>query len=69
MSDDALGGRLQLAVGLNPGDSGGPVVNRRGELVAMNVGRVEMFNGRPIQGVGAALPVERIRAMLGIGNQ
>lgn len=57
-------GYLQLAAGLNPGDSGGPVVNRHGEVVAMNVGRVESMKGRPIQGIGFALPAERIRRAL-----
>lgn len=58
------GSFLQIAADLNPGDSGGPVLNRQGQVVGMNVGRIETLKGRPAQGIGFALPIETIKSFL-----
>ena len=54
------GSLLQIAADLNPGDSGGPVFNRQGQVVGMNIGRIETSKGRPVQGIGLALPIQTI---------
>jgi S1-C subfamily serine protease len=51
--------RIQLDAALNPGNSGGPVLDRRGKVVGMVVGGV--FPGT---GVNMAIPVSHLRCFL-----
>ena len=52
-------GQLQLDIAVNPGNSGGPLLDERGGLVGIVVarGRIEMG----AQGIGIAVPIARIR--------
>ena len=62
---------IQIAASLNPGDSGGPLLNSAGQLIGINVGRVESLRGRAIQGIGIAIPsrtVQEVVAKLTGGN-
>ena len=57
----ALGdGRLQLGISVNPGNSGGPLVDERETLVGIVVARGDVQRG--VQGIGVAVPTAPIRA-------
>jgi S1-C subfamily serine protease len=51
-------GSLQLGIALNPGNSGGPVVDAEEHLVGIAVARADPTAGA--QGIGVAVPVEKI---------
>lgn len=53
-------GRLQLGISVNPGNSGGPLVDERENLVGIIVARGDPSRG--VQGIGLAVPVAPIRA-------
>jgi S1-C subfamily serine protease len=53
-------GSLQLGIALNPGNSGGPVVDAHEHLVGIAVARADPAAGA--QGIGVAVPVEQILA-------
>lgn len=50
---------LQTDAAVNPGNSGGPLVNINGELIGVNVQVLQ-----PAQNIGFAVPVKRARALL-----
>lgn len=52
--------RLQLGISVNPGNSGGPLVNEQEELVGMVVARGDPREG--VQGIGIAVPIQPIRS-------
>ena len=54
--------RFQIDASLNPGNSGGPLTNRSGQVVAVNSA---MLVGAGISDVGFAAPVNYVRKMLG----
>ena len=59
-------GRLQTDASLNPGNSGGPLLNMYGEVAGVVVSRVETDDsGRPIAGIGFAIPINAVKAGLG----
>ena len=58
-------GSLQTDAALNPGNSGGPLLNMFGQVVGVVVSRVEEDSGRPISGIGFAIPVNELKAELG----
>ena len=49
---------IQTDASLNPGNSGGPLVDEYGNLIGINTSRMETSEGRPVQGVGYALLVK-----------
>jgi S1-C subfamily serine protease len=51
-------GSLQLGVALNPGNSGGPVVDAKERLIGIAVARADPAAGA--QGIGIAVPVEQM---------
>ena len=54
---------LQTDAALNPGNSGGPLVNTDGEVVGVVVSRLEEDRqGRPIAGIGFAIPINEVDA-------
>ena len=53
-------GRLQLGISVNPGNSGGPLVDERETLVGIVVARGDVQRG--VQGIGVAVPTAPIRA-------
>ncbi|MCG3130859.1 MAG: hypothetical protein FLDDKLPJ_01632 [Phycisphaerae bacterium] len=55
-------GLIQTDAVVNPGNSGGPLVNMRGEVVGVNTA-IATTDG-VYQGVGFAIPSNRVRAML-----
>ena len=58
--------RLQTDASLNPGNSGGPLLDMFGQAVGVVVSRVEEdSSGRPISGIGFAIPINEVKAELG----
>ncbi len=58
--------RLQTDASLNPGNSGGPLLDMFGQVVGVVVSRVETDSaGRPISGIGFAIPINEVKTELG----
>jgi S1-C subfamily serine protease len=55
-------GTIQVDMALNPGNSGGPIVDENNEVVAMAVARGDVSSG--VQGIGFAVPLAKIKAAL-----
>src|ERR1035438_10515371 len=51
---------LQTDVPINMGNSGGPLVNVRGELIGINVAVLNQVEGYQAQGIGFAIPIRRV---------
>lgn len=61
---------LQTDAPLNPGNSGGPLLNERGRVVGVNVARLRGLMGQ-YENLGFAIPVEevrRVKSVLQAGN-
>ena len=58
--------RLQTDASLNPGNSGGPLLNMFGQVIGVVVSRVETDgSGRPVSGIGFAIPINEVKTELG----
>ncbi len=58
--------RLQTDASLNPGNSGGPLLDMFGQVIGVVVSRVETDgSGRPISGIGFAIPINEVKTELG----
>jgi serine protease Do len=55
---------LQIDAPINFGNSGGPLVNLRGELIGINVAILGGVEGQPAQGIGFAIPIRRVAEAL-----
>ena len=54
-------GYLQTDASLNPGNSGGPLLNTDGEVIGVVVSRMdEDQQGRPVAGIGFAIPINEV---------
>jgi len=51
---------LQIDAPINVGNSGGPLVNLRGELMGINVAVLGEVQGQRAQGIGFAIPIRRV---------
>ena len=60
-------GRLQLGISVNPGNSGGPLIDERENLIGLVVARGDPTRG--VQGIGLAVPVAPIRAAFDVALQ
>lgn len=62
---ERLSGLLQTQAAINPGDSGGPLLDMAGEVVGMNTaGARTAGNGERAQNVGFAIPVRHLVSAL-----
>src|SRR4051812_26290991 len=62
---------VQTDAALNPGNSGGPLIDERKKLVGVNAATLTSIGGSPIQGQGYAIGVDRVKqvvATLGAGH-
>ena len=62
---------LQTDASLNPGNSGGPLVNRDGEVIGVNASKIEETDsGRPVTNIGFAVSVSELQRRLpSLGGQ
>jgi S1-C subfamily serine protease len=56
---------VQTDAALNPGNSGGPLIDERKHLVGVNAATVTRLGGEPIQGQGYAIGVDRVKEVVG----
>ena len=58
-------GLIQTDAPVNPGNSGGPMLDQFGNVVGVIVSRVDESGGQDIAGIGFAIPVNEVKADLG----
>jgi len=59
----SYGGLIQTSAAVNRGNSGGPLVNIRGEVIGINAAIFSTSQGS--EGIGFAIPINRVKARLG----
>ncbi len=62
MTDQPIKGAIQIDAALNPGNSGGPLIDRDGRLIGMNTAITTPSGGSV--GVGYAIPVDTINRIV-----
>ncbi len=55
---------IQTDAAINIGNSGGALVNTRGELIGINTARLATLNRNPPEGIGFAIPVNLVRGVM-----
>ncbi len=56
---------LQTDASLNPGNSGGPLLDALGYVVGVNTAGIEESDGRKITGINFAIPINEVKQQLG----
>jgi S1-C subfamily serine protease len=64
-SDQRLEGLMQIDAAVNPGNSGGPLLNRYGQVVGIVVGIVNPTDNEFFVGIGFAVPIDVAAAAAG----
>src|SRR5207253_10991759 len=68
-AQDALKGLIQFDAAVNPGNSGGPLLNRDGEVVGIVAGLVNPTEQNCFVGVGCAVPITLAAPAAGAPNR
>ena len=55
---------LQTDAAINPGSSGGPLVNTLGHVIGVNTSVLNAVDGSSIEGIGFAIPINDVKAQL-----
>ena len=55
---------IQTDTSINPGNSGGPLLNTSGEVVGIVSAKYSSSNGKIVEGIGFAIPINDVRAMV-----
>ena len=55
---------IQMSAPINPGSSGGPLLNEKGEVIGINAAGIDQCDGRMVQNVGYSIPVNRLKIIL-----
>ena len=66
MSGRLIDNVIQTDAALNPGNSGGPLVNSRGEVVGIVTAILNPTDARVFIGIGFAVPIENAAAAIGV---
>ena len=59
------GGLIQTDAPVNPGNSGGPMLDQFGSVIGVVVSRVDESGGQDIAGIGFAIPINEVTTDLG----
>jgi S1-C subfamily serine protease len=65
-SDERLEGLIQIDAAVNPGNSGGPLLNRGGQVIGVIVGIVNPTDQDVFIGIGFAVPIDVAAAGAGL---
>lgn len=65
-SDRRLEGLIQIDAAVNPGNSGGPLLNRNGQVVGIVVGIVNPTDQEVFVGIGFAVPIQLAASAAGL---
>lgn len=55
---------IQMSAPINPGSSGGPLLNELGEVIGINSAGIDSVDGRTVQNVGYSIPINRLKIIL-----
>jgi S1-C subfamily serine protease len=55
---------IQTDAAVNPGNSGGPLINLKGEVVGINTMTIRVANGLPIQGLNFAISINSAKPII-----
>ena len=55
---------IQTDTSINPGNSGGPLLNTAGEVVGIVSAKYSSSNGKAVEGIGFAIPINDVRAIV-----
>jgi S1-C subfamily serine protease len=65
-SDERLQGLIQIDAAVNPGNSGGPLLNRNGQVIGIVVGIVNPTEQEVFIGIGFAVPINIAASAAGL---
>ena len=58
--------QIQTDAPMNPGNSGGPLLNQYGDVIGVIKSRIDESQGRPVTGIGFAVPINNVDASVSV---